>query len=484
MTRQVSARALQIAFVVGFAFAVRLWLIVTFPIVFGSDSMVRLANHDHILLSYQLPLLQLLIYLVSHVSTNLIWIRFLMAAIGVLATLGFYLLAEDFTNSRSAFWAALLFATNPLVLPVSIVPYQEILMLAGLLFAFHFFVNEKWMAAGLCLALACLTRFEAWAACPAMAFIYARNRQYRFRELLKACLLFGCVPAGWLLFRTGLSPSGSYVMDHAITIWRLQRLAYLGWITVTETTIPALFLAVVGAVILIRRDWWRVPAVQVGLISLCLFLVAILFSAHGMPPDPERYVTSREAHIPILVISLLAALGLMRQSRAAAAALGTLGVVAGSYAAYHFVLQETSRPETRLGYELARYLDQNLSNVDRALVLAKPIDIDVMNLYFNKLRQQGGERAVEAGRRALANVETSPLDYQRTLIHSSLGKLRLNYSAEPGCPYHWVAVWSDFVPENARSRGWLEISSSQPAAVLKVLDRFVKIYYFPNPITF
>lgn len=483
MTPKVSVRALQIAFVVGFAFAVRFWLILAFPIVFGGDSMMRLANHNRILLSYQLPLLQSLIYLVSQFSTNVFWVRLLMAAIGAVSVLGFYLLAEDFTNQRSAFWGALLFATNPLVLPVSIVPYQETLMLAGLLFAFHFFVKEKWIAAGLCLGLACLTRFEAWAACPAMMVVYARSPRFAPKELVKAGLLFGWLPAAWLLFRAGLAPSGSYVIDHAISIWRLQRLVYLGWITLSETAIPALFLAVAGAVVLIRKRWWRIPSVQVGLISFSSFLVAILFSAHGVSPDRERYVTSREAHIPILVVSLLAALGLMRQSRAVAAGLGAIGVVAGAYASYHFVLRETSRPEIRLGYELAVYFDQNVSPADRALVLAKPIDSDAMKMYFDKLRQTGGERAVEAGRRALANVETSPLDYQRTLIHSSLGKVRMNYLPEPGCSYHWVAVWSDFVPENARSRGWLEISSSQPAAILKVLDKFVKIYYFPNAVT-
>jgi type IV secretory pathway TrbD component len=482
MTRKFSLRAAHITLAIAFAFLVRLWLILTFPIVFGGDSMMRLANRNHILLSYQLPMLQLGIYLVSQLSANIIWIRLLMAALGALATLGFYLLAEDFTNQRTAFWAALLFTTNPLVLPVSIVPYQEILMLTGLLFAFHFFVKEQWTAAGLCLGLACLTRFEAWAVCPAMAFVYARSRRYAPREMIRACILFGWAPVGWLCFRAGLSPSGSYVIDHTITIWRAQRIAYLGWITLTETAIPVLFLAVIGAALLIRRGWWRAPGVQAGLIAFFCFLIAILFSAHGVSPDPERYVTSREAHIPILAVTLLAALGLMRQSRAVAAALGGLGVLLGAYGAFQFVAHETSRPEVRLGYELARYLDQNVSGSDHALIFAKPIDPEAMNMYFNKLRQAGGEQAVRAGRKALENVETSPLDYQRTLIHSSLGKLRLNCSPEPGYSYRWVAVWSDFAPEDARSRGWLQISSSQPAAVLKVGDRFVAIYHFPEPV--
>ena len=413
MTRKLSPRLLQITFVVVFGFAVRLWLILEFPIIFGGDSMVRLANRNHILLSYQLPLLQLCIYVISLISTNIIWIQLFMAALGALATLGFYLLAEDFTSMDAAFWAALLFTTNPLVLPVSIVPYQEILMLAGLLFAFHFFAKHQWAAASLCLGLACLTRFEAWAACPAMVFVYVRNHRFSFPGLIKACVVFGWAPVLWLCFREGLSPSGSYVLDHAITVWRLQRLAYLSWITLSQTAIPVLLLAFAGVLFLSRSGRWRSPGVQMGALFLACFLAAILFSAHGMPPDPERYITSREAHIPIVMVTLLAAVGLMRQSRAISAALGALGVLIGVYVAFQFVSHETSRPEVRLGYELARYLDRNVSGADRALVLARPIDAQTMNMYFNELRQSGGEQAVQAGR------GRSPTSKPRRLIISA-----------------------------------------------------------------
>jgi hypothetical protein len=265
-------------------------------------------------------------------------------------------------------------------------------------------------------------------------------------------------------------------------VWRAQRLAYLGWITLSETAIPVLFLAIAGAFLLIRSGRWRSPAVQMSAFFLACFLVAILFSAHGVPPDPERYVTSREAHIPIVLVTLLAAAGLMRQRRTVTVIVSSLGVLIGIYAAAQFVSEQTSRPEIRLGYELARYLDQNVSNTDRALILARPIDNQTMNLYFNELRRSGGEQAVSAGRRALATVETSPLDYQRTLIHSSLGKSRLNSSPEPGYSYCWIAVWSDFVPTDARAPGWLQITSSQPAAVLKAGDRFVAIYHFAKPV--
>src|SRR4051812_20711555 len=88
------------------AFAIRLWLILQYPIVFGGDSMLRLVNHDRVLISYQLPLLQSLIWAVSRVSPALLPARLLMAAIGALAAVAFYRLATNFVPERAALAAA------------------------------------------------------------------------------------------------------------------------------------------------------------------------------------------------------------------------------------------------------------------------------------------------------------------------------------------------------------------------------------------
>ena len=111
---------------------VRLWLIHAYPVVFGGDSIMRLANHDRILLAYQLPLLQLGVHYISLISENPLWIRYLMVLIGASAGLGFYLMTKELLGPNAAFYTALIFVTNPFVLAYSIVPYQEILMLGGL----------------------------------------------------------------------------------------------------------------------------------------------------------------------------------------------------------------------------------------------------------------------------------------------------------------------------------------------------------------
>ncbi len=98
-----------------------------------------------------------------------------MAVIGAAVGAGFYLLARDLMDENAAFWGGLLMATNPFVVGYSIVPFQESLMLAALLLAFHFYYADRPVESSLCLALACFTRFEAWAAAPVLAYAYGRN---------------------------------------------------------------------------------------------------------------------------------------------------------------------------------------------------------------------------------------------------------------------------------------------------------------------
>ncbi len=469
------------AILVAASLAIHVWLILAFPIIFGGDSMARLMNRDRVLLSHQLPMLQLGLYWLSRISPEVIWVRLFMSGISALAVVGFYRLATNFASPVAAFWAALLFATNPFITPVSTVPYQEILMLAGLLFAFDFFCREQWLAAGMCLGLACLSRFEAWVACPVMAFGYLQQRGFKASRFLQAGLLFGWAPLGWLAFQRGLAPSGSYVIDRSISLLRLQRVVYIAEMTAKDTPIPVLLLACLGAIWMVQRRSWRERHVQLAAAFFLLFLVALLFSAHGDPPDPNRYITSREAHIPITLVTLLSALALMNLTRLRLALCG-LGVLLGVYGSYAYVRHETSRPEIRLGYELARYLDQNAEASDRVLILAKPIDPAAIQMYLDKVRETGGEAAVADARKILANAETSPLDFQRTFIHSRLGRNRLKPYPEVPAQAEWIAVWSDFEPTDARAADLVRLAASHPTAILRWGDRSVTICRPANPV--
>jgi hypothetical protein len=455
------------------AVALRLWLIFQFPIVFGGDSMLRLVHRDEILLSYQLPLLQFLIWLLSRFTSGALPVRLMMAGIGGLAAEAFYYLAKDLAGPRAALIGALLFATSPYITPVSIVPYQEILLLALLFAAFHFLFSSATLrvagdpegrataAAGIFLALACLTRFEAWAACPVFVAAWFLHGPRTVRRAAVSIALFGCVPIAWILLRAGLSPQGSFVLDRGITLARFARYGFLASHTAAEATVPVLLLAIAGLTVLKDR---RIAVLGA---FLALFAVAILFSAHGELPDPERIVTTREIHIPLACVLLLATLGCARFPRAALP-LAAAGIALGVWGSYSFVRHETSRPEMRLGYDLARYLDAHVAPGEQVLICARPPNTD---LYFRKAFETGGPVGLAAAHRAIDAINVLPVDVQRTIIH--LNRVpRAQVFAYPKLPAHqdWVAVWSDFGP------------APNPVAIFTVENRSVAVLRNPTAL--
>ena len=461
----------------------RLWLIHAYPIVFGGDSIMRLANHDRVLLAYQLPLLQLGIHYISLISEDPLWIRYLMALIGATAGLGFYLMTKELLGPNAAFYTALIFVTNPFVLAYSIVPYQEILMLGGLFFGFYFFFKDNWLAASLFLGLACLTRYEAWAACPVFVLAFAVKRGTQPRDFLTGSFLFGWAPLGWLIWSVAAGPSGSFLLDTSVSPERLFRYVYLGWITVQNTAIPFLILAAIGLWRFFRQGMLRAARYRMLAGFLALFLIALLFSAHGERDQPDRFVTAREAHLLLASVTVMAGLGLSRLRRFRGIVLA-LGLAISLFMADRFVDRATSDPRLKLSYELAQHLDQAVSGSERVVVLAKPIAPAMLSRYLDKSEELGGIIGRRKAALALASLDTSPPDYQRTLVHSRLGKSRLRSLAslplpeedarllagKPGhedrpppetAPPDWLVVWSDFEPTNLEEARLGELAAAQ-----------------------
>src|SRR5690349_14960940 len=94
-------------------FFLRVAIILTNPVIFGGDTIIRLADRYTLVKAHQLPMLQILIAAVSSISMDPALVRYLMAGIGALAGLGFYWLIADLFGEKWAFAAALLFVTNP-----------------------------------------------------------------------------------------------------------------------------------------------------------------------------------------------------------------------------------------------------------------------------------------------------------------------------------------------------------------------------------
>jgi hypothetical protein len=419
--------------------ALRIALIARFPIIFGGDPMLRMIHRDRILISHQLPLLQLIVVGIARITHNYLITMLVMAVIGASVGAAFYLLARDLLKEPVAFLAALLIVTNPFLTGDSIVPFQESLMLALLLLAFHFLYSEWVWAASLCLGLACFTRFEAWAAVPVFAGVFVWKRGVTARNVGRALLMFGWAPFCWIVFRRGLAPTGSYVIESHVTAARLMRWVYLGYITLKFTPVVVIALGLFG-LWLLWRDRWRIRLWPLA-VFLALFTVALLFSAHGDLPDPERRIAAREATLWIAAVSFLAAIALDNLPRYRLV-LATVGILLGIWGSYRFVAREASDPHVLLSYRLAKFFNTALQPGERALILAPPWPRQVFDSYLAQARETGGEAGYDAAVRNLADSDMSPPSYQRMLIHSRFDRDR--FLSSPGPCTEWTAVWSDY----------------------------------------
>ena len=350
-------------FVVGLL--VRVALIHLHPAIYGGDTLVRIMNPDRVLLAYQLPLLQVLIYLINQVSSDPLLIRYLMSLIGALAGVAFFLLSATLVDQSTARLASLFFVFNPFLLVHSIVPYQEILMLLFLCLGVYCLLSSRrqWNcsshtseessvppgtrggfrevgeeaetpknlpltpslckegersigSASLFLGLACLTRYEAWVITAAAGLHYARTRSdgrsltSLLQLVTKTMALFGWAPLLWILLHRGVSPQGTYVLEGPATWERLLRIPYIIAMALYHAGPIVGGLALLGLVTFWKRSLWAKPGIQMVILAVALLVVSLVFSAHGVEPNPQRYVTDREAHWLVLFAFWSAALGL------------------------------------------------------------------------------------------------------------------------------------------------------------------------------
>jgi hypothetical protein len=438
---------------------IRVWFIYRYPIIFGGDTVLRLLNYQFIVLSYQLPLPQATVHYLHTLTPDPLAVRWFMALLGAISGPAFFLLAEKFVPSADAFAGALLFTLNPFILPLSTVPYQETLMVTGLLFAFYGAFADRPLVASIGLGVACLTRYESWLACPVLFAWYLKRNGVTLRRVAESAALYGWAPLVWVLYNRGITPAGSFAVENQLSVARLMRWAYVGYVTLLHTPIPIAALAIIGLVIFIKRRLWN-DARYIALAAyVALFLLALLFSAHGTQPDPERRVTDREAHITLVAMCFAATLGLTAIGRYRTVVVGLCTVVS-LWMANRYFDQQTSAPELAISYRAAHFLDSAVASGEHVAVLAKPID--GVPLFLGKTTS-GQPAARAAALATLHRLETTPPNFQRILVHSRLGKTQLHSYASliqrdgdreeilvaPAVmehPPNWVARWNDFSP--------------------------------------
>jgi len=323
------------------------------------------------------------------------------------------------------------------------------------------------------------------------------QRGVRARNLAAGAALFGWGPLVWIGWNVGLAPGGTPLADAGVSLERLWRWAYLGWITAKNTPLPVAALALAGLWRLFRQGLWRLPRYRLLVAFVLLFFAAILFSAHGHTDQPERIVSARAAHIPLAAAVFLAGLGAVRL-KGWGTALAAAGVLAGLWMADRFLEKETSGSEYQLPYRLARFLDERLGPGERAVCLTPPVPRDSVAAYLDRIERASGSVARRRAAQSLLAADPLPFPYLRTAAHSRFGRGRiLSYSrlklperdaeaAGRGLPARlerngekvaWAALWKEFEPTTPRERELAaRLTGREPAARLEQNGRWIEVY--------
>jgi hypothetical protein len=373
------------------ALLARLPLVFAYPAVYGGDSVARLARSDELVLAYQLPLPQLLVFLARSLSADPLLTRALFATIGALLPLALLRAMRPWAGDTAALLAALLAALHPLPLYYSLVPYQESPMLVLLLEAACALQQRRERRAGLLLGLACLCRYEAWIA--AALAVAAR------RATPRAVLTFAWAPVLWLAAWQGLSPAGTYVLDPDPGAARWSRVAFLALKLRDYSGWSFLLLAGLGAVAVLRR---RERPFLWGALYVFATSLAVIALGHEFPPGSGQ-VSERLLHIPVVAGCVLAGLGLDAAARRARAGLPLAAAAAAVVAlalgqswlrfARGQIAAANRDPSLSLALSIARVADAELRPGERLAVLAPAVPRGALEDYVRKVERAGGDVA-------------------------------------------------------------------------------------------
>jgi hypothetical protein len=433
------------------ALAVRWRLIFAYPAVYGGDAVARLAHSDTLVLAYQLPLPQLLVFLARAADPDPTWTRLVFAAVGALVPVALAFALAPLAGGVGARAAAVLAALHPLLVYYSLVPYQESAMLALLLAAGAALHRGRERTAGFLVGLACLCRYEAWIAA-AVAATAAVRRRPPGRELVRRLVLFGWAPLGWMLFWRGLSPGGTYVLDVDAAPAPLARLAFVWGKLYEYSGGMLLLLAAVGTAIVAVR---RVRTAAWAAAYLALAAGAVALAGHEFPVGSGR-VSERLAHLPATAACALAgwamgALWTAARGRARPAAAAVIALVLASTSVAwqrrsEMLVAEANRdPSTALAVQVARFAHERLPPGGRLAVAAPSVPESEIEGYLERIERSGGD--VGRARDLAAALLARTVEGNRIAAH-----LPRNPDAvvAAGSPADLVVVYDDAL----RPDGW------------------------------
>jgi len=215
--------------------ALRLALILRYPLLYDGDALGRWQERGHPFASPWVPLFQLCVYALTRLADAILAVQLLSAFFGATATLAFWLLLRRAFGPAAAYLGGLLLALDPLFVTFSIMPYQEGLFLTLALLALWLALapgRPRWFWLALVLGLAALTRYEGWLlALLIWLLLLWRSRRagtLRWRFAAGSALALAWAPLLWIAVQRNVSPMGiqtlAPTLDPASLVMTLESL--------------------------------------------------------------------------------------------------------------------------------------------------------------------------------------------------------------------------------------------------------------------
>lgn len=416
----VSVRVLWVVFTT--ALVLRAGLAWGFPTIHGGDAAGRLAQADSLLLGYQLPVPQLFVVAAKAWRDDPLLVRLIFSGWGALLAAGGAALVHRVAGTRGALLGGVLLAFDPLLIHYSVVPYQEPVAYALLAWAFGLAPSRPQAAAAL-MALACLSRFEAWIFLPAF-FAVVRSAPIGLMASLPVL--------GWVAWWRGLAPPGFYVLDLDPGADRLPRMAYLGGKLIEYEGSLVVLLALGSWLAAFRRPNPEILKAS-GVIA---FVILVIVGLGHEYPAGSGLMSERMIHLPVILVLLLAATGLgslaSRSSRwFALCLLATLLLGARNLRFEIRLLQAAAAdPDLALAREVARAVEQTRGAGECVTVRAAPVDPALLGVYVRKVESAGGD--FDRARALARTLASASPDLDRVAAH--LAAPPRTVRGEPGCP--------------------------------------------------
>ncbi len=244
--------------------ALRLALILRYPLLYDGDALGRWLGRAHPFDSPWVPLFQVCIYVLTRLADSILAVRLLSAFFGATATLAFWRLLRRAFGPAVAYLGGLLLALDPLFILFSIVPYQEGLFLTLACLALWLALTPgapHWVWLALLVGLAALTRYEGWLLALLIWLLLIwrarRARTLRWRFAAASALALAWAPLLWIAVQRNVSPTGVETLDPTLDLASLSTTLEAMWPT-WQVNLGILGGALaLGGLLWLGRQAWR-----------------------------------------------------------------------------------------------------------------------------------------------------------------------------------------------------------------------------------